>query len=290
MLQERKLKILHRLNPDFIWHLYAKKCKKIFEKSYFILSFDCDTEEDINVAWDVHSRLQDMGITPVYAVPGALLQKGEKVYQRIFETGAEFINHGGREHTHFDTPHNRYASCFFYDQQPFETLKADILQGHKILQDVLGITPDVWRTPHFGTFQHQDHLNFLYELLKENNYKISTSTSPMMAYKNGPLYKKKDIIEVPVTGIFSEPFNIMDTWAYFGAPNRVKMPIDYLKTCTSLSQFASQNPLLINIYGDPSHINNHPEFFQAMKQMSLHISSINYTQLLEVTHDKICTF
>jgi hypothetical protein len=281
------LKILNRINPNLIWYLYAEKCKKLFNESKLILSFDCDTEEDIVVVWDVHSRLLDMGITPVYAVPGELLKKGEKIYRKIHETGAEFINHGGREHTYFDTANNRHASCFFYDQQPLGIVEQDIIQGHKTLQDVLGITATCWRTPHFGTFQKSEHLIFLYSILKEMNYKFSTSTSPEMAYRYGPIYKHDSIFEMPVTGIFSEPLNIMDTWGYFEAHDRFRAPDDYVKTSQSLAKFSSCHPIFINIYGDPSHIYDKPEFFQAMKILVQASENMNYTQLLGMIDENL---
>jgi hypothetical protein len=275
MFENLNLKILNRIHPNLIWYLYAIKSKKIFTKPYFILSFDCDTERDIAVVLDVHSKLCDIGICPVYAIPGELLKKGEKVYRKIFESGAEFINHGGREHTYFDTIYNRHASCFFYDKQVLECL---------------GITAKGWRTPHFGTFQKPENLNFLYGILRKLNYKFSTSTIPEMAYRYDAIYKQNGMIEIPVTGIFSEPFNIMDTWACFAAPDRVKTPYDYVKTSEQLARFSSRHPILINIYGDPSHIHDKPEFFQAMKLLIENSENLDYSKLLEVTHENVRSF
>lgn len=278
-------KVINRINPEWMWRIYAHKAKKILPQSYFILSFDCDTEEDIAVVLDVHSKLEQIGITPVYAVPGELLKKGEKVYSKIHDTGAEFINHGGCEHTYFDEQHKRHASCFFYDQQSAEDLRKDILLGHQTLQDVLGITAKGWRTPHFGTFQKREDLKFLYSILNELNYTFSTSTSPVMAYQHGLLFKKDGIIEIPVTGIYSEPLNIMDTWAYFAAPDRIKLPPEYVKAAQELAIFSSKYPTLINIYGDPSHIHDKPEFFEAMSLLVNTAQNVNYTQLLEKTYE-----
>ncbi len=287
MLNNLVIKLFTRINPNFIWYLYSKRCKEIFNKSYFILSFDCDTEEDISAVLKVHLKLQDIGVTPVYAVPGELLKKGENVYRKIYETGAEFINHGGREHTYFDKKYQRHASCFFYDQQSYDDLKEDILLGHRTLQDVLGITAKGWRTPHFGTFQKPEHLKFLYDLLQELNYKFSSSTSPIMAYRHGPLYKSGGVIEIPVTGIYSEPLNIMDTWAYFAGPDRTKSSLDYMKAAQHLANFSKKHPILINIYGDPSHIHDKPDFFKAMALFSKTAKNINYAQLLEGFHENI---
>ncbi len=283
------LKIANRLNPKILWSLYAHRAKKVLPRSLFILSFDCDTEEDIDVAWDVHQKLQGIGMMPVYAVPGELLKKGEKRYRKIYETGAEFINHGGRKHTYFDKKNQRHTSCFFYDQQSYEHLREDIFLGHQTLQDVLGITAKGWRTPHFGTFQKPEHLKFLYDLLMELNYTFSTSTTPAMAYRYGPLYKDQRIIEIPVCGIYSEPLNVMDTWAYFEAPHRTKSSLEYVPAAKNLVNLSKKHPTLINMYGDPSHIHDKPEFFEAMALLAKIAQNVNYTQLLEKTYENIRT-
>jgi len=177
-------RLLNRNYPLGLWKRYAKLFQGVFTSSSILaLSFDCDTDQDIDVVWDVHSRLMDMNILPIYAVPGDLLKRGEKVYTRIFETGAEFINHGGREHTYFDKELNRHVSCFFYDQQTLDILKEDIVLGHNTLQSVLGVTPTGFRTPHFGTFQRNEHLTFLYQTLREMGYVFSSSTVPLKGYQ-----------------------------------------------------------------------------------------------------------
>ncbi len=284
MINNLALRLANRINPKLIFDFYARKFHKRFNKSCLVISFDCDTEEDIKAAWDVHARLTDIGITPVYAVPGALLKKGETVYKKIYETGAEFINHGGREHTYFDKKLNRHTSCFFYDQEPYELLKEDIVLGHETLQNVLGLNANGWRTPHFGTFQKKEQLQFLYKILRDLKYSFSTSTIPQKAYLNGPIYNDQGMVEIPVTGIFTEPMNIMDTWAYFAEPNRQKLPEDYLNVCQLLANFASVHPILINIYGDPSHIHKQAAFFDGMKLLAEVSNNVNYTQLLGMTY------
>ena len=232
-------------------------------------------------------RLLDMGINPVYAVPGALLKKGKKIYKKIYNTGAEFINHGGREHTYFDLKERRHASCFFYEQQPLHILKQDILQGHRDIENTLDMSPKGWRTPHFGTFQSPKNLDFLYSTLNELGYQFSSSTIPEKAYKHGPVYNDKGIIEIPVTGILERPLDIMDTWAYFGAPNRTMNPSDYLRSCKILSHFSERHPILINIYGDPSHIHEKEDFFQGMEYLLKNAENINYTQILQIANENI---
>lgn len=281
------IRLLNKINPLLLWKLYSYRSKKIIDRSYLILSFDCDTEEDIKCIEDVHKRLKDIGITPVYAVPGELLKKGENVYKKLCEQGSEFINHGGRSHTYFDDKNNRHASCFFYDKQPLSILEEDILDGHNTLKNVLGLTAEGFRTPHFGTFQNENHIKFLYSVLKKLEYKFSTSTTPSKAYEYGPIYEKYGINEIPVSGIFNEPLNIMDTWAYFASPEKTKYPHEYTDSSKKISEFSNDNSLIINIYGDPSHICNSKEFFESMQILSKNAININYKKLLDITNENI---
>ncbi len=276
------LKALHKFSSQALWRRYSSICRsKGLDTLTFILSFDCDTDEDIKVVGDVHQRLLDMGVKPVYAVPGTLLMRGEKIYSKIFQTNAEFINHGGREHTYFDINTNAHASCFFYHEQAESLLEKDIQDGHKILQSVLGIQAKGWRTPHFGTFQEKQHINFLYSVLKKLNYTFSTSTVPMVAYKKGSIFQQKGIIEIPVSGMFTEPFNILDTWGFFASPLRTHNSKDYRRECEMLSNFAFEHPMLINIYADPSHIYDQPDFFEGIRVLSKHANNLNYSEFLE---------
>src|SRR2546422_1123435 len=85
------------LRPEGLHQRYQRLAHmQGFRRAYFVLSFDCDTDLDIVVAERVHRQLHDIGITPVYAVPGELLERGATVYRAIADLGAEFINHGYR--------------------------------------------------------------------------------------------------------------------------------------------------------------------------------------------------
>ena len=78
--------------PSFFRNRYLNQTNKFGVKGkYFILSFDCDTEKDIEVVDEVHQRLARLNITPSYAVPGELLKKGASEYSKLKNKGAEFI-------------------------------------------------------------------------------------------------------------------------------------------------------------------------------------------------------
>ena len=103
-----------RLHPYASLATYrAKAAQAGLDRLYLVLSFDCDTPEDIEVAWEVHEKLSHIGICAAYAVPGALLREGAEVYRRIAATGAEFLNHGGRSHTYYRLQIGRLSELFF---------------------------------------------------------------------------------------------------------------------------------------------------------------------------------
>ena len=64
---------------------------------------------------------------------------------------------------------------------------------------------------------------------------------------------------------------------------------EYIKDAQPLALFASKYPTLINIYGDPSHIHDKPEFFEAMALLVKTAQNVSYTQLLEKTYENIRT-
>lgn len=271
-----------KLDSVGLWDSYRTRAITAgFRRLCFVLSFDCDTREDAEVAWDVHARLRDAGVTPVYAVPGELLNRGERVYRRILEDGAEFINHGYREHTYFDTARSAYASCFFYDQQPLDTVREDIVQGDRNLRAILGFSPRGFRAPHFGTFQRPEQLRFQHSVLKELGYAFSTSTVPLYAFRFGPAFRDYGVLELPVSGMASRPLRILDSWTCFEAPRRRFEPRDYAREGRQVAErFQSLGVGLLNFYADPSHIHDRPEFFEAVAGWARVAQPVTYSELL----------
>lgn len=264
-------------------HSLRSKIAGISQPS-FVLSFDCDTVDDIAVVESVHSRIREMGIKPVYAVPGELLREGSAVYKEIVKDGSEFINHGGRRHTFFNTAQQREESCFFYDQQSSADREEDVRLGHKMVIEVLGVKPTGFRTPHFGTFSQVKDLKWLHKLLVQMGYRYSSSSTPFWGDKCGPKFLSSagQLIEFPVSGGFSRPLTILDSWRAFGAPNRSMTPSDYFDEVKLLASHVSQMESgLINIYADPLHIAKEPLFFEAMSELAKVIKPTTFSLLLE---------
>ena len=223
------------------------------------------------VAERVHRQLHDIGITPVYAVPGELLKRGATVYRSIADLGAEFINHGYREHTVFDRATDAYVSTVFYDRLTTEAVAEDIRRGHEAIHDVLGRTPTGFRTPHFGTYAGRRQLEYLHCVLARLGYRFSTSSEPSLGLRLGPAPKLSfGLRELPVTGCYDRPLRILDSWGFRFAPGRQVDRSDYLQQLGKLARhFTAANRLgLVNIYADPSQVYDWPEFFQGLRPLA----------------------
>lgn len=232
----------------------------------FILSFDCDTDRDIELSWNVHARLIECGITPVYAVPGELLERGAEVWRRIAGTGAEFINHGYRTHTVLRD--GQYVSNLFYDRMSAAEIEADIKRGHESALKVLGRTPEGFRVPHFATFSNEPELRQLHETLRRLGYQFSTSSTPFIAFRHGPVTRRYGLPELPVTGCVNYPMVILDSYTFRFAKNWLCAEDYIVQVEAWAALLRGGHPYFVNLYADPSQVADWPEFFTAMQQLA----------------------
>jgi len=270
--------------PDYFRKRYARKARQQgIKRSYFILSFDCDTEKDIEVAETVHARLWDIGIMPSYAVPGELLKKGRKTYRALKDGGAEFLNHGYLSHTSHDEGTKSYVSTLFYDRLSPEQVRDDIKKGHETCIEVLGEKPKSFRTPHFGTYQKARQVKHLYAVLAELGYSCSSSTTPVTGLWHGPVIKTPHgISEIPVSGCYDYPARILDSWGFKFSPTRRLTENDYVVQFGKMVEFMSRpgSPGVLNIYADPSQVYDWPAFFECMA-MTKNLKNVSFSQLID---------
>jgi hypothetical protein len=272
-----------RQAPGALLERHARLARRAgLDRVQLVLSFDCDTDEDARVVADVHRRLGELGVVPTYAVPGSQLTRARETYGALASSGAEFVNHGGTEHTYFDHELGRYASCFFYDTLDAETIRRDVEEGHALVAEVAGRAPEGFRTPHFGTYARPRQLRYLHGILRDLGYRFSTSTTPRLGFRDGPVSRRYDLPELPVTGSPDAPFEILDTWAFFAAPDRARTPAEYLSQARTLATgLARAGAGLINVYGDPVHVHDRPEFFAAVEAWAEVAEPISYGALLD---------
>lgn len=235
-----------------------------------VVVFDCDTDLDIDVVAEVHERMRRLGIVPAYAVPGALLERGNAVYASIAASGAEFLNHGYQEHCSFDAVRHTYESSYFYDTLAPSAVEADIRAGHDAVVAVTGTTPSGFRAPHFGTFQRRSQRRFLHRILRSMDYRYSSSTMPLFGAVRGPIVLEDGILELPVSGCPDKPRRVLDSWSFRFAPRPTGTEADYLDQVTKLVAAHRGRPGLINLYADPSQVADWDGFFQAMELVAPH--------------------
>ena len=224
------------------------------EHSLFFLSFDCDTDRDIEAVGHLHPRLVDRGLAPMYAVPGEILQSGAAVFEPIAVTGAVFLNHGFRRHADVDPATGAVRSMLSYSDLDEAAWHEDVRRGHRAVQQVTGQAPRVFRTPHFASFSAPSQLRRLYPLLADLDYLVSTSTGPLHALMRGPLYEKCGVIEIPVSGCLDRPAQIVDSWGFVGAANARGRASMHAAIAAHLRRLLEGPPTVVNLYFDPADV------------------------------------
>jgi len=277
-------RLVKRFKPDCLWHRYGRLARyQLFKKLYLVLSFDIDTPEDAGVVLEMDKRLRDMGTMPSYAVPGSLLEREYKTFEVLLNRKAEFLNHGKVQHTVWKQEFRRYESCFFYHKLSRKQVKEDIEKGNEAFQRILGIRPKGFRTPHFGTFQEEDQIRFFHSVLKELHYQYSSSTVPYYSFRYGPVIHRFGLFEFPLTGVFSRPMDVQDSWGFYGAPDRQWGSKDYLAEARAMTHFCQEKQAvgLLNYYADPSDVWNEPSFYQSVQSWLQVAQPISFEKLCQ---------
>jgi hypothetical protein len=269
-LTEFMLRSVGKAMPRLLWKTFDWQCVNAgFTVPKFVLTFDCDTRLDYEVLPFVHQRLARLGVTPIYAVPGQLIEEGIGTYKVIADLGAEFINHGYLQHTVVDERRTQYVSTFFYDQIPEYEIINDIKKGHKALVESLGIEPRGFRTPHFGTFQLQSNLDFLHGELRELGYSFSSSTSPKYTFLKGPSFLNNDVLEIPVTGCPSWPLGILDSYNFrFSGSSKFTPEAFECEMKKAYEMMEGGDLKRVNIYADPSQVYDWDGFFESVARFA----------------------
>lgn len=278
--------LLGRFLPRLLWesynfHVRYGKIKKL----YCVLSFDCDTDDDALAAASIFHRFENYGLSSVWAVPGELIERNYSVYSALSVSPyVEFINHGGLCHT--KKVGDNFLPCRFYHELTRAEIEKDVLYGHEAVSRLPGQKVQGLRIPHFGTFQRRQDLQFVYDVLIKLGYRYSTSTLPVSAYQYGPLIRRGNLYEIPLSGCYDYPLQILDSWDFFKAPQRVFQSNDYFTQFEKLISFFMKDKRcgILNFYVDPSHVSASSDWWKCVdliREMSGYICCCTYRQLLD---------
>jgi len=254
-----------KYKPEWIFERYSDKAREQgFSDLYLILSFDCDTPEDIPAAETIHTYLHERDIKATYAVPGHILHAGKVVFRNLFNMGADFLNHGALPHA--EKRDGRYWPVTFYNELSIPEVIVDIQQGHKIVTDIIGHPPRGFRAPHFGCIQRSSILKHIHNVLREMNYRYSTSTIPVFGFRYGPVWNVNGIYEFPLSGSYNNPLQILDSWGNIISPSQPVVRDEYadqfIDTIKKLKKSGASG--ILNYYVDPAHVVSSRSFFKAL--------------------------
>jgi len=281
------LSCLFRCFPWLFWRWYGRQARRRgLNRLYLVLSFDCDTPEDIPAAERVYAWLQERDIKATFAVPGQQLKEGAGTYRRMADQGADFINHGALPHAEWRG--NRYWSITFYHEMSAEKVAEDIHKGHDIVTQIIGRPPRGFRAPHFGLFQAPQQLDLLHNTLRELDYRYSTSTTPGVGLQHGPVWDVGDLFEVPLSGPLRSPLTVLDSWGHIAAPCQPHVTDSYTRLFTqTVDQVLAWGiPGVLNYYVDPAHVVNGTALFRALDYViERRVPILDYDELLDLVEE-----
>ncbi len=257
-------KIILRLKKKIYFNNLIKWSRSNLKKSHFIVSFDFETQRDIDVISKLTEKLLKINIVPFYAIPGELILKNLVLIKNLSNT-ITFINHGFKTHTKYCAKTKRNYSSYCYVNKPKNEIFADIKKADYIFKKNLKKECNIFRTPHFGEFCEKNNMNIIYKIVSELGYKVSLSTSPIYSLINYPIYYKKDIMEIPCNAYIKNPRQIIDSWSLNNDNLKI---IDMVNELKKYLKNMNINNLLLNTYFDPSDIINENSFFSAIAQLA----------------------
>ena len=278
-----------RLCPRWSRRRYIRRARQWgIDRLYLVLSFDCDTQEDIAAAEQLDQWLRERNIKACYAVPGAQLKQGAETYRRIAENGSPFLNHGAAPHT--EKVGDAYQSVTFYHQWTHDEVVQDITRGHEIVTETIGQEPRGFRAPHFGLFQKPHQLELQYQTLRSLGYRYSTSTLPNLAFRRGPVYDAGGLFEFPLSGSYASCLQILDSWGSIKSPQEPVLQEVYSRLFVeTVQRFVELKiPGLLNYYVDPAHVIRSDAFYEAMNYLiQQKIPSLHYEDVLQIRESNL---
>ncbi len=240
-------------------------CKKNLDHSIFIISFDFETQRDIETIRKLTRQLNFSRIKPFYAIPGELIESNIDVLKSL-SNDFTFVNHGYKVHTEYCRKEKKNFSTILYSKLKNNDIRSDIKKAHEVIKSNFGIDCKLFRTPHFGEFCEKRNMDIVYETLKNLDYKFSFSTTPIYSLLKKPIFNEMDITEIPCNAYLDNPSQIIDSWS-----SNVDLSITpkvMLEGIKSYLFFMKENKLLLNVYFDPVDIVDNKEFFSVISNFA----------------------
>lgn len=236
----------------------------------FLLSFDCDTQRDINSLEKLIKKLNSINFKVVLAIPGELVQNNFELIKKLKNNySIEFLNHGYYLHTNYNEKEKTYKPIFSYEKKNIEFIKKDIELAHNLFKDKLNVNLIGFRAPHFGDISYNKKKK-IYKYLKKLGYTYSSSSIYDLAFIKGAMFILEGITEISVTGCADNPMLMLDSWSFLNNNNEklILSPSYFVELKKLQNVLESKNFNFVNVYADPSHVIDNDTFFQNLKNFS----------------------
>tara|TARA_B100000927_G_scaffold280147_1_gene264363 strand:- start:409 stop:1242 length:834 start_codon:yes stop_codon:yes gene_type:complete len=258
-------KFLLKLKKSFYLNHLKDWCKTNIDSSTFIISFDFETQRDIDNLKQLTKKLHYIKLKPYYAIPGELIEKNLKLLKSLAHLFT-FVNHGYKIHTEFSLKENINHSTLLYSKLNKNDIGEDIIKAHEVIKKNFGIDSKLFRTPHFGEYCEKKNMDVIYQILSKLNYNYSFSTTPIFSIMNKPIFKKMNITEIPCNAYLDNPSQIIDSWSSnVDLSITPKVMLDGIKSYIRLMK---SYKLLLNVYFDPTDVVKNKEFFKVISQLA----------------------
>ena len=262
--------------PKFFFKIVLKFYKKFYlinnirwaqknlDSSVFFVSFDFETQRDVDLIELLTNKLIKSNIIPYYAVPGELIKENKTIFRKISKK-CTIINHGYKVHTEFDKILNKNKSIISYCDFNKNQITKDIIEGHEAIKNFCNQVPKIFRAPHFGEYSENQSLDFIHNILNDLNYTYSSSTTPIYSLIKSPIFKNKNILEMCSSSFIEDPLQIIDSWSISHSNlNYQDLFCEFKKNLKIMQAFK----FFFNVYFDPSDIIKEYIFFEHLSNLS----------------------
>lgn len=216
------------------------------KKGIYILSFDLDYEKDVLSIPAILKILSKHGIPASFACIGKWIEKHPAIHKEILAKGHEILNH-----TYSHPDNEELNPKQFFHTLSREEKKKEIAQFHAVCRELLHYKPIGFRTPHFG----RQHTKEVYTLLKELDYRYSSSVSAHHAPQYGLPYRVDEIMEIPLSCSSLHPRCVFDSWSSRTSPNpNFKTNKAFLEEFAYLLDITKKRRAFMTQYFDPWHV------------------------------------
>jgi hypothetical protein len=182
---------------------------------------------------------------------GYWIEKYPDEHKLVVDHGHEIVNH---TYSHPDNeilnPNRKFKEISYREK------KEEVEKCHEICRNILHYEPIGCRIPHFNRLFTAE----IYSILKELNYKYSSSTSLINTSSFGnPFIADRDIIEIPLSTCPKHPFTVFDTWHSLNSQRLIyrlghRSENQYWNLFKMLIEIGITTNSYVNIYIDPKDV------------------------------------